>query len=758
MYIEERPISSKEQDLLGRQRFASKLADSLCKWKDKASLVVGLFGKWGSGKSSVLNLIVEEIDSKPKDDQPTVIFFNPWMVSGQSELYGHFFNEVSSNLELKNEYETDRSLAINLRAYGRLLGAIPEPNLIISTIKQFVLGAGILGVVISQLLPSTASIIVLIVSLSLLVLRLSGKALNAVGEFLDTRLPLKELSLASMKKTISGELTKRNRKLLIILDDIDRLTREEVKSIFQLVKVNSDFPNTIFLLAFDRPLIEKQLDDPVGVSGKDYLEKIVQVHFDIPDANRTAVEQYLFEQLNRTLDSLPEKWQKLFDRDRWVNVYHSGFGQLFESIRHIKRYINSLRFNFGMLVNEGTLEVNPIDFIAIEAIRVFAPQYYEYMKINKELFTYLDSGSIGAGSHNERSSRQSQASESLENVDEKYRYPIKGVLDRVFQGVFDNAIYGEGWWAGWSRELRARHPDHFDAYFTLTPGGDESKLSQFELDGILGALSDGEELKSKIRQTIETGKIRQVLYRLQDYATDSDSIQKDKYEMLIKVLFDLSDEMPETETSMFDVGSLMDIQRVLYQLAKREKDAGFFGSILKRCIQDSESLSSPVQTVSLLTPREDDKPREFEMVQQQDLKELQDLCVKKIKLAQENGALFGSRRLLYHLYRWREWSSDDSLAKTIDSWIEMDEGFMAFLNKFFYIQKSYPLGDYSHQEEDKFNYDSLKDFVDLQVAKERVEGIVETKKELHESNRKVVDLFLSGVDRHIPNDETRDLG
>lgn len=750
MYIEDRPIESKDQDILGRQRFASKLAESLCRWEDKGSLVVALYGKWGSGKSSLLNLMREYIADKPKNKRPTKIDFNPWMVSGQSELYMHFFNEISQELELRNEYESDKKLAIRLRAYGQLLSMVPEPSSVLKTVEKLILGAGIIGVIASNLLSNELRFILLLFSVLILCLRFSGNLMKSIAGFLDERLKLKEKSLASMKTAIVDELKNRERKLLVILDDIDRLSQDEAKLIFQLIKVNSDFPNTIFLVAFDRPVVEKQLNQQNGVSGHDFLEKIVQVHFDIPDANRKRVEQYLFKQLDATLASLPERSQKLFDKKRWGNLYYSGLNQLFQSIRHIKRYINSLRFNFTMLVNSGTLEVNPIDFMAIEAIRVFCPDYYEFMKSNKELFTTLESNSMSDSSHSGRQSRQTQASNSLDMIDEKHKEQIKGILDRVFPGVFDNTIYAEDWWAEWSRNLRARHPDYYDAYFTLTPGGDEGNISQYEMDSILESIQDIEKLKTKFLAAIESGKIRQILQRFEAYTSDSESIPKDNFANLIQVLFDIAEELPEEETSEFDSGAMMDIQRILYQLSKRENDPEYFGAILKECIESALALPAAVWAISFATPRGDDQPKQFKMVRDEDLIGLQQACVVKIKEAHADGSLFNSSSFLYILYKWKQWGADSSLTDAINSWIGDDDWLVKFLCKFSYVQKSQIIGDYMEDKEDKFNFKELSDFTDLTAVRDRIRHVVEANAESYQNNKEVIDLFLAGIDQHIP--------
>ncbi|WP_338141465.1 P-loop NTPase fold protein [Leptospira interrogans] len=160
-------------------------------------------------------------------------------------------------------------------------------------------------------------------------------------------------------------LSRREAKLLIIVDNLDRLTGEEIRKMFAVIRANSDFPNVIFLLAFDRAAIEKSLEGENGISSREFLEKIVQVSFEIPTLRRI-----LLTEIESLISNYPKIKNRFFGENNanWANVYYSGFEELFTSLRNIRRYMNNFRFNFTHLLNEDILEVNPIDLIALEAI------------------------------------------------------------------------------------------------------------------------------------------------------------------------------------------------------------------------------------------------------------------------------------------------------------------------------------------------------------------------------------------------------
>jgi len=134
-----------------------------------------------------------------------------------------------------------------------------------------------------------------------------------------------------------------------------------------------------------------------------------------------------------------------------------------------------------LLYREKSIEVNPIDFTAIEAIRVFCPEFYAFMRSNKSLFTntgYLTNNTL----------RISEINNSLSYVNEKYKTDLESLIHILFP-QFSDSIHQDNWQSIWNKELRVCATDYFDAYFTLSSGG-EGKLSQFEIDSLLNTLNN----------------------------------------------------------------------------------------------------------------------------------------------------------------------------------------------------------------------------------------------------------------------------
>jgi len=131
MFYPEKPIISKNEDLLGRKKVASDLAKEIEHYKDKDSLTIGIVGKWGSGKTSFINMVLESFKG---NNNYIVIKFNPWNISSRKQLISDFFLQLSNNIKKENESNEiigtiGKSLG-TLSKFFKPLGLIPPLSLL----------------------------------------------------------------------------------------------------------------------------------------------------------------------------------------------------------------------------------------------------------------------------------------------------------------------------------------------------------------------------------------------------------------------------------------------------------------------------------------------------------------------------------------------------------------------------------------------------------------------------------------------------
>ena len=210
------PINKSSEDKLNRTAFAKDLAKVLLDYSSPHSFSVGLYGEWGSGKTSLLNMILETIEQDGCD--VVVLRFNPWLCSEPKQLVTQFFKQLSAAIKMKKA-KGDRVWEL-VDQYADILdatSAIPYVGIVVSSFGKLI----------------------------------TTKAKNQVLQ--------KANDLQGTKNEIIKSLSESKTKIVVAIDDIDRLSEEEIVSVFQLVKALADFPNTIYLLAFDYDVVVRAL-------------------------------------------------------------------------------------------------------------------------------------------------------------------------------------------------------------------------------------------------------------------------------------------------------------------------------------------------------------------------------------------------------------------------------------------------------------------------------------------------------------------
>jgi len=161
------------------------------------------------------------------------------------------------------------------------------------------------------------------------VLKLGSSFLSTIAGGIDETAKDKELSLSQLRDKLKNLLSARENSLLVVMDDLDRLTSEQLRMVFQLVKANSEFRNVVFLLIFQRDLVEEKLNDGKQ-TGRDYLEKIVQVPFDIPKIEISRLHELLFKKIYQILNENNIS-DEMFELYRWKYVFDNSLSAYFNT-------------------------------------------------------------------------------------------------------------------------------------------------------------------------------------------------------------------------------------------------------------------------------------------------------------------------------------------------------------------------------------------------------------------------------------------
>lgn len=329
------PIAKLEEDELNRGSFAESLAKTLVQYSFPSSLTIGLYGEWGSGKTSLLNMVFENVERI--DDSVVVLRFNPWLCSDPKQLVTQFFKQMATAIKLKKSI-TDKAWEL-IDQYADILGA-------------------------TSVIPVAGEIVAAFTKV------LTKKAVEETKERTN--------DLQESKNQIIKKLRDEKIKIIVSIDDIDRLSEEEIVAVFQLVKSLADFPNTIYVLAFDYDVVVRALGKVQHGDGKEYLEKIVQVPFEIPAPNIDDIHEALFSKLNGILGDIPEEdW----DKETWAELFQQGIKNYIRSIRDVIRYTNVFSLKYEHLKNE----TSAADLLGLTCLQVFEPTVYSKLPSYKDI-------------------------------------------------------------------------------------------------------------------------------------------------------------------------------------------------------------------------------------------------------------------------------------------------------------------------------------------------------------------------------------
>ena len=568
----------------------------------------------------------------------------------------------------------------------------------------------------------------------------SGAVVQKGSKGLEDKEAANHQTLAEIKKELSDSLKELEGPILVVLDDIDRLAPQEIRLLFQLVKANADFPNVIYLLLFQRDIVERSLDSPHAITGREFLEKIVQVGFDIPRIERTRLEQVLFKGLDDLLAD--EKVGKHFDKKRWGNLFLGGLRPYFQTLRDVYRYLATLSFHVSLFRSTGSFEVNPVDLIALEVLRVFEPAVYQRLPDAKLELTSQRDRAHDLHDQNERTRKLTESIVEAGSQPDQVREIVKHLFPPV-EWVFSGHIYGHDSEEEWFRQVRLCHPNVFDRYFHLKiPEGD---ISQAELDRIRSLVGDRDALVANFRALYKRGLLGVALDRLEAYKQQIDLRHAISF---ITALFDIGDELPEGPAGMFSFISSPENHawRIIYWFLKQEKHPGQRGDILKKAMRASAGLYLPIMTAAR-EGNEEKRKKDPDAcnVTDADLDELHQICVEKIEHAAASGILASHPKMLSILYRWREWSSPAKSREWVEGLIESRTGVLSFLTAFLQRSTSHGMGDYVTEEHWRINLTNVEDFVSSDALEKKVEEL--SLDNLSDKEMKAVKAFQKAVKR-----------
>jgi predicted KAP-like P-loop ATPase len=727
-FSSDRPIKKMDEDLLGRSGFSQDLAKAIAGWHGNDSLVVALHGDWGAGKSSIKNMAINELN-KINKHKPDIIEFSPWEWAAQDKITSSFFQEISLTIGLKDKSAEGKKLAKLLKKYGRYLntGEIITSGLASALPILFVLATffGIGGNFSDEAwIKNTSTALLSLFAVWGIWLAWGKKLINQLAGNTEASSKEEELTLSQLRQALTDLLKNRDKSVIIVLDDLDRLNANQLQMVFQLVKANTEFPNVVFVLLFQRDLVEEKLTDGKQ-TGRDYLEKIIQVPFDIPKIETSRVHSLLFQKLDEIIDR--DKFAlTTFDPTYWGNVFHSSLAGYFTNLRSVYRFTSTFSFHFSLYQGKNAFEVNPVDLIAIECIRLFEPDVYKEISESKLFFT--EARSVRDEKNKAKEEEKFNQILNLTKADNKEK--LKDLLHYIFPtlGRLSGQTYAGSFYDIWLRDMRICHPSNFDKYFLFSiPRGE---LSHSELQEMLSLTGDCFALTAFIKELHE----REILKNsLGQFISFIDQIHLKNSRSFISSMLNTCDEVGNDDFS-FSLNSANYMTIYVEKTMKRIEDIDERGDLLLECFQKSESGLNVVE--SILQYEEDRRQKNEDNILLSDsiFESLKIKFVEKLDLlseSKENG-LINHPQLGSFIYRWKRWGSDDKVSSWLVEQIKNPEYCLILLKSFVQKGSSQAWGDHVSRKTTKIRLDNIEEFFPVNLMEESLKSLNRTDLDLSE--------------------------
>ena len=519
------PIRHPRDDTLGRTAVAESFARQVLALDTTEGVVVGVIGAWGSGKTSFVNLAREEFAQADVH----ILDFNPWMFSGTQQLVEHFFDELTAQLKIRP----------GLAEIGKALDDY------------------------SDVFTGVARV-----------------ATKGLGKFLQR----KKTGVGQNRIRVENILANLDKPIVVVLDDIDRLLVSEIRDVFKLVRLTANFPNIIYVVAFDRSRVEEALAEQ-GMPGRDYLEKILQVTIDLPVISDRVLHQQIFSAIEEALSDIEDTGP--FDQKIWPDVFMEIIQPLIRNMRDVRRYAVAIYGTVIALRGEIALA----DVLALEAVRVFLP----------DVFTNLH-GALGSlTSTSELTYRNSEGTEQhkrqidrLITVSETHEQVVRAMINRLFPAAgrhIGNTHYGGGWKSTWIKERRVAHEDILALYLERVAG--DNLLAFLDAERTWIRMSDRNALDSYLR-SLDLTRLQDIISSLEVY---EDQFDPEHVVPGTIVLLNLLPDLPERQRGMFGLSTRMTVTRVTYRLLRSLKDPIAVENAVRQILPELESLSSKMEVI-----------------------------------------------------------------------------------------------------------------------------------------------------------------
>jgi hypothetical protein len=327
-FIPDEPILIDEQiDFSHRLKFINEIVKKINNTKStKGSFPIGVVAPWGSGKTTFLDTLSAKLDT----GENIIVELSTWKCSNSALLIETFFKSLREGLK-------------------------PYSFSIDNKLQEYT----------TSLLKGT-----------------KNEGINAIKNITETVFP--HSSIEKQYNLIKEEVETIGKRIIVFIDDLDRLDAQEIYEVIRIIRNTANFPNTFFIVAYDRNYVLNAIEKINPHNPYVFLEKIFQVEFALPPIDDKVLQNIItkrfenflstesFEGYKKVLETYP-----VFRAERSINLTDSFILNFRDTIR----FINAFKLSYAFVKDEVYFP----DFYNLELIRfkhpeIFSEIYREYSR------------------------------------------------------------------------------------------------------------------------------------------------------------------------------------------------------------------------------------------------------------------------------------------------------------------------------------------------------------------------------------------
>ena len=384
--MKKKPCSGLNEDCLNWQHYINGICACIQQtFANNENVCIGIVGEWGHGKTSAINMILEQLrteDNKQIFDKLGIFIIIIGYISIlvllilNHSLIVQYYDSIFVKFKLKNIIPfLLLFIGLYYKKYKYWWNKFEQK--VLKILKYYILKNQLVEIHFSpwnctskeQLLEEYLKL--LSNQLNFVIPNIAPKLLQYANIITGIDLccyfgnffPKKDLS--TLKKEIEEILYQTDKKIIVVIDDIDRIQGEEIFNLLKLIGIIANFPNIVNIVAYDKTYICDNLNTYFNSNNAEkYIQKIIPFEFPLPQISNENMQNLFNTEFMEII-----KGQD-YNETGLKNKYSNTIGGYLKNIRDLKQLLVAFEFHYKTFKHQG-ININITDLLFITAIKTF---------------------------------------------------------------------------------------------------------------------------------------------------------------------------------------------------------------------------------------------------------------------------------------------------------------------------------------------------------------------------------------------------